>query len=296
MGKEHPIASLPIFVISPFAPCALNRPSAHLASDHSFRACLPHPPDAVMPVIKLLPSSLTLATVAQYALYANLLRFYLLRGSGRFEADTPPPSAATKALYDDILYNPLYGILFALTNAKALHGTPIHSAHLHLPALITAKHELLLVSIVATLFLLPTLKDTALTLASTHFPSIAPPYVSTVLGSFELSHDGCLSADGAPREVQEARGRAFQGLLDKLERLFPNSAEVYARIDGRFSDIRFFDVKKVFFPFRSMARRLPVCVVSTSTEVRGFCDNPRLNHIPPPFILIIISYTHTQPP
>ena len=40
----------------------------------------------------------------------------------------------------------------------------------------------------------------------------------------------------------------------------------YDDIDGKFSDIRFFDVKKVFFPFRSMAKQLSVCVVAESTS------------------------------
>ena len=34
----------------------------------------------------------------------------------------------------------------------------------------------------------------------------------------------------------------------------------------RFSDIRFFDVKKIFFPFADMAQQLAVCVAVKSTS------------------------------
>ena len=105
-----------------------------------------------------------------------------------------------------------------------------------------------------------------LTLCAIHVASIAPPYVSTVLGSFSHSDGDCLRADGAPDDVALQRGKAFAELIEKLARLFPKSSKIYDDIEGRFSDIRFFDVKKVFFPFREMAKKLSVCVVATRTD------------------------------
>lgn len=75
-----------------------------------------------------------------------------------------------------------------------------------------------------------------------------------------------MKADGATSVVVERRKKAFDDLIKKLDKLFPKSSSIYDEIDGKFSDIRFFDVKKVFFPFREMARKLSVCVVAEKTD------------------------------
>ncbi|GMI36751.1 hypothetical protein TrRE_jg9654 [Triparma retinervis] len=126
--------------------------------------------------------------------------------------------------------------------------------------------EVCYLSLGFAVLILPEVYRKLLTLCAMHVASIAPPYVSTVLGSFSHSDDACLRADGAPDDVAEQRKKAFADLIDKLAKLFPKSSKIYDEIDGRFSDIRFFDVKKVFFPFREMAKKLSVCVVATKTD------------------------------
>jgi glutamate-1-semialdehyde 2,1-aminomutase len=126
--------------------------------------------------------------------------------------------------------------------------------------------EVYYLSLGFAVLILPEVYRRLLTLCAIHVASIAPPYVSTVLGSFSHSDGDCLRADGAPDDVALQRGKAFAELIEKLARLFPKSSKIYDDIEGRFSDIRFFDVKKVFFPFREMAKKLSVCVVATRTD------------------------------
>ncbi len=130
----------------------------------------------------------------------------------------------------------------------------------------TVEDELQLLVALYAVPMIPYFYRMFLTLASTHAASIAPRYVSTVLGSFEHTTDKCLSADSAPEDVQATRKAAFEDLIEKNKKLFPTSEKIYAKVEGKFSDIRFFDVKKVFFPFRSMAKRLAVCVVAKATD------------------------------
>ncbi|GMI08432.1 hypothetical protein TrVE_jg9218 [Triparma verrucosa] len=131
---------------------------------------------------------------------------------------------------------------------------------------LTLSSELIILTFLVLLTSSPKIYKSILTIQATHYASIAPPYVSTLLGSFAHEHEECLKADGATEGIVKRRREAFETLLNKLKILFPKSSEIYDEIDEKFSDIRFFDVKKVFFPFREMAKKLSVCVVAEKTD------------------------------
>ena len=152
-----------------------------------------------------LPSLRCLSGLATYAFYLTATRAYFL-------TLTSPPSSTTTLALDW-----LSSLLTAANQPQLIT---------YVPTLSNAGDEVKLVSSVLFVLLLPQIYTSLISLSATHFPSIAPPYVSTLLGSFEHDHETCLSADGCPKEIKEQRRAAFQGLLTKLEKLFPKSSKM----------------------------------------------------------------------
>ena len=146
-----------------------------------------------------------ISSVATYAFYLVAVRSYFLG------LDSSPSTSS---------------LAFLGFVSSALKSAGKENLLPYLPTLSTSRDELSMFGTLLFVVLLPRAFASCVTLSATHFPSIAPPYVSTVLGSFEHDHDKCLEADGCPEDVRERRREAFRGLIDKLEKLFPKSSKM----------------------------------------------------------------------
>ena len=70
---------------------------------------------------------------------------------------------------------------------------------------LTLSSEVIILTFLFLLTSSPKIYKSILTIQATHYASIAPPYVSTLLGSFAHEHEECLKADGATEGIVKRR-------------------------------------------------------------------------------------------